>query len=176
MTVRNAARTHVLDHFRWIEGDADTWSMLRDAEALSAITDGLSDTLRDERIDVVVGIEARGFVLGPLVALKLGVGFSPIRRAGALFPGKTASSMTAPDYRGKQHTLAIRADHFESGQRVALVDDWIETGSQAFTATQLVSETGATLVAIAVVIDEASAELKAKLPPVRALVRADELP
>lgn len=170
------ARAHVLQHFRWIDGDADTWSMLRDADALQAIADGLAELLHAERIDVVVGIEARGFVLAPLVARQLEVGFSPVRKNGALFPGDTISLQTAADYRGHHQTLTLRADHFRDGQRVALVDDWIETGSQAAAVAQLIAQTGATLVDIAVVIDEASAEARASLPPIRGLVLGSDLP
>lgn len=176
MDPRSTARAHVLEHFRWIDGDADTWSMLRDADGLRIISDGLVELLRPERIDVIVGIEARGFVLAPLVARQLGVGFSPIRKGGALFPGETIDLQTGPDYRRAQQRLALRTDHFDEGQRVALVDDWIETGSQAAAAAQLISSAGARLVAIAVLIDEASAEARASLPKIHALVAGDDLP
>lgn len=176
MTSLIRARDHVLKHFRWIDGDADTWSMLRDSDALLAISEELAQTLRAEKIDVVVGIEARGFVLAPLVAQQLGVGFSPIRKGGALFPGETISQATSPDYRGRKHTLSLRSDHFGCGERVALVDDWVETGSQASTAARLVAEAGSTLVAVAVVIDEVSPEARASLPTIHALVSGDDLP
>jgi len=169
-------RAHVLEHFRWIDGHADTWSMLRDADALRAISDGLADLLRSEHVDVIVGIEGRGFVLAPMVAQQLGVGFSPVRKNGALFPGETISLHTPVDYRGKQQALALRVDHFREGERVALVDDWIETGSQAATAAHLVSKAGARLVTIAVIIDETSADVKASLPPIHALVLGEDLP
>ncbi len=176
MSAGSDVRAHVLEHFRWIDGDADTWSMLRDADALRAISNGLADLLRSENIDVIVGIEARGFVLGPMVAEQLGIGFSPVRKNGALFPGETISLHTAADYRGKQQTLTLRADHFHAGERVALVDDWIETGSQAATAAQLISEAGARLVLIAVIIDETPVDVKASLPPIHALAVGEDLP
>lgn len=171
-----AARSHVLRRFRWIGGDADTWTMLRDPESLRAIADGLTDLLRNDEIDLVVGIEARGFVLAPLVAVGLGVGFSPVRKDSSLFPGETQIRMTDVDYRGNTNSLAIRSDHFHPGLRVALVDDWIETGSQAVAAANLVAGTGARLVAVAVVIDEASDAARSALPPIRALALGQDLP
>ncbi len=176
MTSFAAAGAHVLNHFRWIDGHADTWTMLRDAEGLRKISEALTELLRDEQIDVVIGIEARGFVLAPMVARQLGVGFSPVRKNDALFPGETSSRLTTTDYRGRQQKLTIRSDHFLPGQRVALVDDWIETGSQAATVAELITETGASLVAIAVIIDETSAQLKESLPAIHALVVGDDLP
>lgn len=150
--------------------------MLREADSLRTIVDGLTELLRDDQIDVVVGIEARGFVLAPLVARGLDVGFSPIRRDGALFPGETISRQTGSDYRGRSHELTLRSDHFQPGQRVALVDDWIETGTQAMSAAQLISDAGAALVAIAVIVDETSDEAKASLPAIHALVQGEDLP
>ena len=60
---------------------------------------------------MIVGIEARGFVVAPLVALTLGVGFSPIRKGAAMFPGPTVAAESAPDYRGRTQKLAARTDH-----------------------------------------------------------------
>lgn len=169
------ARSYVRQHFRWIGGDADVWTMLRDAEALNAIVHGLAALLRNERVDVVVGIESRGFVLGPAVAVALGVGFTPVRKDGALFPGDVVQQQTAADYRGNSHSLMARRDHVRQGHRVGLVDDWIETGSQALAAAQLIERCGAQLVAIAVIIDELVDDVRTNLPPVRSIVALDDL-
>ena len=80
------AREQALEHFRWIGGDADTWAMLADGVALSAIIAGLAQLTREFRPDAVLGIESRGFLFGPAVASALGVGFIPVRKEGALFP------------------------------------------------------------------------------------------
>lgn len=170
------ARQRALQHFRWIDGHADTWTMLRDADSLKAIVHGLASLFRDEQVDVIAGIESRGFALAPAVAVALGVGFTPIRKDGVLFPGNVVRAQTDLDYRGNRRTLAARRDHFGSGQRVVLVDDWIETGSQAMTAADLISQCGATLVTIAVIIDEADKAVRQKLPPIRSLLVADDLP
>jgi len=168
-------RRRVLERFRWIDGDADTWTMLRDPAALRAIVDALADLLADQALDVVVGIEARGFALGPAVAVAIGIGFSPIRKDGAEFPGDVIRHRSHPDYRGRTHVLAARRDHFAPGQRVGFVDDWIETGSQAVAAQRLIADAGAELVAVAVIVDEAADAARAELPPIRAIVCAGDL-
>ncbi|PZE84118.1 phosphoribosyltransferase family protein [Curtobacterium sp. MCBD17_032] len=169
------ARRAVLRRFRWLDGDADTWSVLADPDALAAVVAGLAALVAEDRADLVLGIEARGFVLGPAVALALGVGFVPVRKDGALFPGPLVRHVTDPDYRGRRWTLATRRDLVRPGQRVVLVDDWIETGGQATAAAALVDACGGTLVSVAVVVDEASAAARDALPPIRHLVRAADL-
>jgi len=165
----------VLEHFRWIDGAADTWSMFRSADALAGIVAGLAALVEDTRPDVVIGIESRGFVLAPAVALTLGVGFAPVRKDGTLFPGPLVERTTDRDYRGNRRTLSARRDLFAAGQRVVLVDDWIETGSQALAVAELVTDAGADLVGVAVVVDEASPAARAGLPMLRRLVTMDEL-
>lgn len=152
---RSLAASEVLAHFRWVESDADTWNMLREPASLAAIVAELSRRSAMESSDLIVGIEARGFVVAPLVALTLGVGFSPIRKGDAMFPGVTATVASAPDYRGRTQELTARTDHLGPGVRVSLVDDWIETGSQAGAAQQLIEETGAELVNVVVIVGDA---------------------
>lgn len=136
---------------------------------------GLAALVKSERPDVIVGIESRGFVLAPAVALALGVGFAPVRKDGALFPGPLVKRMTGPDYRGNRRTLSARHDLLSPGQRVVLVDDWIETGSQAIATKALVNDCGARLVSVAVVVDEASDMAHTALPSITGLVRASGL-
>lgn len=150
--------------------------MLRDPDALAAIVAELATLTGTDAPDVIVGIEARGFVLAPLVAVRLGVGFSPIRKGDAMFPGPTASTESEPDYRGRTQRLAARTDHLGPGVRVALVDDWVETGSQAIAARRLIEETGADLVNVTVIVDEASPGARASLPVIRSIVGGDDLP
>ncbi len=176
MTADISARSHVLTHFRWVDGDADTWNMLRDAASLSSIVAELACLTDTDKPDVVVGIEARGFVFAPLVALALGIGFSPIRKGDAMFPGDTVTVESAPDYRGTNQKLSARIDHLGPGVRVALVDDWIETGSQAAAAKRLIEATGAELVNVTVIVDEANEVARALLPVIRSIVSGDDLP
>lgn len=176
MVADSPAADSVLSHFRWIDGDADTWTMLRDPGSLATIVAELAGLCATDAPDVIVGIEARGFVVAPLVALTLGVGFSPIRKGDAMFPGPTANTESAPDYRGRTQKLAARTDHLGPGVRVALVDDWVETGSQAIAARQLIEETGADLVNVTVIVDEASPDARASLPAIKSIVSGNDLP
>jgi adenine phosphoribosyltransferase len=169
-------RRLVLERFRWIDGEADTWTMLRDPAALRAVVNALADLTADQELDAIVGIEARGFVLGPPVAIALVIGFSPIRKDGAQFPGDVIRHQSTPDYRGRTQVLEARRDHYTPGQRVGLIDDWIETGSQAVAAQRLIATAGAELAAVAVIIDEASEDVRHVLPPIRSIVTAAELP
>lgn len=173
---RSLAASEVLAHFRWVEGDAETWNMLREPSSLTSIVAELSRLSAMESPDLIVGIEARGFVVAPMVALTLGVGFSPIRKGDAMFPGVTATVTSAPDYRGRTHELTARTDHLGPGVRVSLVDDWIETGSQARAARQLIEATGAELVNVVVIVDEAGDAARSSLPVIHSIVTGHELP
>lgn len=153
------AKAVVLEHFRWIDGDADVWSMLRDPEGLASIVRGLAAPHRSSGVTVVAAIESRGFLLGGAVAIELRVGFAAIRKDGAMFPGDKVQMTTKPDYRGNTRQLSALRSQFAVGDKVLLVDDWIETGSQALTALGLVKTCGAELIGISVIIDEA-AELR----------------
>ncbi|MBF4567578.1 phosphoribosyltransferase [Plantibacter sp. VKM Ac-2880] len=174
--ITDAARAHVRSSFRWLDGEADMWSMLTDGASLHAIVAGLSSMAASDRPDRIVGIESRGFVLGPAVALQLGVGFVAVRKDGAVFPGPVARRRTGPDYRGKQRTLSIRRDHVSPGARLVFVDDWVETGSQAMAVSQMVEELGAEVVSLVTMIDETTDVARRQLPPVRSLLRAADLP
>ena len=177
MTVGTLAADNVLCHFHWVDGDADTWNMLRDADSLSSIVAKLARLCAADAPDLIVGIEARGFVFAPMVALTLGVGFSPIRKGDAMFPGETATVESAPDYRGKTEKLSARTDHLGPGVRVALVDDLgAETGSQAVAARRLIEESRAELVNVTVIVDEANQAARGSLPVIRSIRSCDNLP
>lgn len=171
----DGARTHVRDHFRWIDGDADIWSMLQRGSSLKAVVDGLAAMAAIDRPDLIVGIESRGFVLGPAVALQLGVGFVAVRKDGAIFPGPVARRQTEPDYRGNRRTLSIRRDHVMAGTRLVLVDDWVETGNQATAVSRLVDELGSEVVSVVTIVDETSEVVRHQLPRLRSLLRAGDL-
>ena len=83
---------------------------------------------------------------------------------------------TKPDYRGKTRELSALRSQFAAGDKVLLVDDWIETGSQALTALDLVTACGAELLGISVLIDEAADSARELLPPITAVVSARDLP
>lgn len=170
------ARDLVLDRFAWIDGHADVWAVFRDAEALRTVVAALAEPFRADGITAVCGIESRGFLLGGAVAVELGAGFVPIRKAGGLFPGAKVTRTTAPDYRGVVNTLRMQRAALAPGDRVVLVDDWIQTGSQAEAVRALVAECGAELVGCGVLVDELTDQRRSEVGPVHALVRAAELP
>lgn len=152
------ARDLTLRHFRWIDGHADVWAVFRDAEALAAVVADLVAPFRGEGVTAVCGIESRGFLLGGAAAVELGVGFVPVRKGEGLFPGAKAVRRTSPDYRNLRHTLRLQRSSLGPGDRVVLVDDWIETGSQAAAVRSMVEECGATWVGCGVMVDQLGGE------------------
>ncbi|WP_369387796.1 phosphoribosyltransferase family protein [Streptomyces sp. CG1] len=169
------ARTLVLEHFRWIDGHADVWQIFRDSAALAAVVRGLAESFRDDDVSAVCGIESRGFLLGAAVAVELGVGFVPVRKQEGIFPGAKITRRSDPDYRGLRQELRLQRAMVGSGERVLLVDDWIETGSQAAAVRSMVEECGGHWAGCAVVVDQTTPALGPTLG-VRSIVTAAELP
>ena len=159
---------------RFVGGHADVWRLFDDATLLRDLTAALVDPFRD-RVTKVAGIESRGFILGTAAALELGVGFVPIRKAEGLFPGPKVVATTELDYRGSRHELRLQRAALDAGDHVLLVDDWIETGSQARAANSLVVACGATLLGVAVVVRQLAHEATAGLGTQHWLIASDEL-
>lgn len=168
--MRTAARTALLDHFRWRAGHADVWPVFADAEAFAAVVAGLTEPWRDQRVTRVLGIESRGFLLGAAAALSLGVGFVAVRKATGLLPGPKVEMDANEDYRGQRHRLRMQPV-LDAGDRVLLIDDWAESGSQARVARQLVELCGATFLGASVLVDQLSTEARSALVRVTFLVR-----
>jgi adenine phosphoribosyltransferase len=143
----------LLSRFSWAGGHADVWRWFDDSATLRAIAAALVDPFRDAATKVA-GVESRGFILGAACALELDVGFVPIRKGEGLFPGPKAVVQTPADYRGGGHALRLQRAALGDGERVLLVDDWIETGSQAMGARKLIEECGATFLGVAAVVDQ----------------------
>ena len=172
----DAAKDLALDRFRWVGGHADVWAVFRDARSLAAVVAALAEPLRGERVDAVCGVESRGFLLGAAVAVELGAGFLPVRKGTGMFPGEKTFGQTSPDYRGLRHTLRLQRGAINAGDRVLLVDDWVQTGAQAMTVRALIEDSGATWLGCSVLVDQLSPETRKELAPVRAVLTADELP
>jgi adenine phosphoribosyltransferase len=165
-----------LASFRWNAGHADVWPIFARADTLAAVVRGLAAPFVESGITAVAGVESRGFLLGGAVAVALDAGFLAVRKAGALFPGATVRRRTdAVDYRGRTYELRMRPDSLRA-DRVLLVDDWIETGSQARAVASMIASAGATLVGISVMVDQLPVAARPHLPPVTALVTSDQLP
>ncbi|MGY0231494.1 phosphoribosyltransferase [Longispora urticae] len=171
-----SSRDLVLDRFRWIDGHADVWAAFRDSVTLAAVVSDLVSPFRESGITAVCGVESRGFLLGGAAAVALGVGFVPVRKAGGLFPGDKVTRKASPDYRGLRHTLLLQRASVTSTDRVLLVDDWIETGSQAAAVREMVLECGGQWGGCAVIVDQADEARRAVVGPVRGLLSASELP
>lgn len=115
------------------------------------------------QVQSVVGTDALGFIVGTAVALRLGVGFVPVRKGGKL-PVRH-ERVTFRDYSGVDKTFELRAEPWPAGTRVLLVDEWIETGSTAQAAVELIERAGgvvAGIVAIAFRKNDRTAPLWAK--------------
>jgi adenine phosphoribosyltransferase len=99
--------------------------------------------------DLVAGIDALGFILGTALALRAGKGFIPIRKGGKLpVPAEMA---TFVDYSRTRKALELRHGAIRPGQRVLLVDEWIETGAQVTTASRLIEASGGMIVGVATI-------------------------
>jgi len=129
----------------------DITPLLGQADAFAAVVDALAAAGEDlGPIDAVLGIEARGFIVGAPVALKLGAGFVPVRKEGKL-PHETLSVSYALEY--GEATVEIHADALAPGDRVLVVDDLLATGGTLEAAAALVAQAGATVTGYVVAIE-----------------------
>ena len=128
----------------------DITTLLRDADGFRVAIDALTHPFTDKNIDVVVGTESRGFILGGAVADRLHAGFVPVRK-----PGKLPSNAVRESYALEYGTdsLEMHADAVEEGQRVLIVDDVIATGGTAKATASLVRRLGGTVHALAFLIE-----------------------
>lgn len=128
----------------------DVTPLLRDAGALAEVVDRMAEAYRGERIELVAGIESRGFILAVPLALKLGAGFVPVRKPGRL-PAEKVTREYALEY-GK-NSLELHRDAVEPGERILLVDDLLATGGTAQASTHLIEELGGEVAGVAFLIE-----------------------
>ncbi|MBT4613299.1 MAG: adenine phosphoribosyltransferase [Gemmatimonadetes bacterium] len=128
----------------------DITTLLSDAEGLRAATAALAAPFTAQNVDVVVGIEARGFILGTPVALELGVGFVPARKAGKL-PFDVVS--TSYDLEYGSTTIEMHQDAIAPGARVLIVDDVLATGGTARAVRDLVVQLQGKIVGVAFLLE-----------------------
>jgi adenine phosphoribosyltransferase len=138
----------------------DITTLLQDAAGLRAAIDSIALPLQDHKIDLVVGIESRGFIFGAPVAERLGAGFAPVRKPGKL-PAACLSESYALEY--GTDALEIHEDAIKAGQRVLIVDDLLATGGTARAAAGLVRRIGGTVHALAFLIELVGLNGRAKL-------------
>lgn len=167
------AREAVARAFRWIDGHADVWALAEDAAAFAAVTRGLASLAAPLAPTAIVGIETRGVLFGAAVARELGLGFHTLRKTDGLFAGAAAETTSAPDYLGRSQRMRARSALGAAG-RVVLIDDWIERGSQAAAARELVTAVGATWLGVVAIVDDRTADAP-DVGPVVTLVTASDL-
>jgi adenine phosphoribosyltransferase len=138
----------------------DITTLLQNPAGLHAAIDAIAAPFKDERIDVVVGIESRGFIFGAAVADRIGAGFVPVRKPGKL-PAKTVRVSYALEY--GTDSLEMHEDGVLAGQRVLIVDDLLATGGTAAATTGLVKQRGGNVVALAFLIELVALNGRAKL-------------
>jgi adenine phosphoribosyltransferase len=150
--------------------------LFADADFLAAASHALAEPFRAEGVTKVAGVEARGFILGVGVALDLYVGFVPIRKSGAVHPGPKATRRATRDWRGNAPELSVQRAALTPSDVVLVVDDWIESGSQAFAARRLIDDCGARYVGLSVLVDQSDDDSRREVAPVAAVVAYDALP
>jgi adenine phosphoribosyltransferase len=138
----------------------DITTLLKEPAGLKATIEALSAPYADARIETVVGIESRGFILGSAVAQQIGAGFVPVRKPGKL-PARAIKEVYELEY-GKD-AIEVHADAIEKGQRVLIVDDVLATGGTAAATTRLVQQLGGTLHGLAFLIELTFLNGKSKL-------------
>jgi len=138
----------------------DITPMLADPRALHVVLDDIAERFIGERVDVVVGVEARGFIFGGALAARLNAGFVPARKPGKL-PAEAHKVRYDTEY--SQAELEMHVGSIQAGAHVIVVDDVLATGGTAKAAADLVGMQGGVVVAYAFVIELAFLEGKKKL-------------
>ncbi len=128
----------------------DITTLLRDKEGFQATIESLAQPFAGRNIDIVVGVESRGFILGGAVADRLQAGFAPVRKKGKL-PSKTVRETYDLEY--GTDCLEIHSDAVSAGQRVLIIDDVLATGGTAAATTALVRKLGGAVEALAFLVE-----------------------
>ncbi|HTW46309.1 MAG TPA: adenine phosphoribosyltransferase [Acidobacteriaceae bacterium] len=128
----------------------DITTLLKDPKGLATLIDALAQYYIDKDIDLVLGIEARGFIFGPALAYRLNAGFVPVRKPKKL-PGPTARVTYDLEY--GSDTLEIHVDAIEPGQRVVLVDDLLATGGTMEATIKLVQQLGGAIAGLGFAVE-----------------------
>ena len=128
----------------------DLTTLMQNPQAFKESCDILYERYKDMDIDKIVGIDARGFVFGAVLAYKLGIGFVPVRKKGKL-PWKTSQETYSLEY--GEDTLEIHEDAVEKGEKVVIVDDLIATGGTVGATVKLVKKLGAQIIECAFIVE-----------------------
>jgi len=128
----------------------DITTLLKDGPAFRYVIDAIASRYQKERVDLVVGIESRGFIFGGALAHQLQAGFVPVRKLGKL-PGKTIEVEYELEY--GRDALAVHEDAITAGQRVLAVDDLLATGGTMAATLRLIRQLGGSVVGVAFMIE-----------------------
>lgn len=150
----------------------DITTLLKDGPAFRKVVDMLAAEYGRQRVDVVVGVESRGFILGGALAHQLGAGFVPVRKLGKL-PAKTIEVEYELEY--GRDALAVHEDAIKAGQHVLAVDDLLATGGTMAATLRLVEQLGGKVVGVAFMIELAFLKGREKLKtyPLHSLIVYD---
>lgn len=128
----------------------DITTLLKDKKGYATLIDALSEHFIGKEIDLVLGMEARGFIFGPALAYRLNAGFVPVRRPGKL-PAATARVEYDLEY--GSNALEIHKDAIQKGERVIIVDDLLATGGTAAATVRLAQSLGADIAGLGFVVE-----------------------
>ena len=150
----------------------DLTTLLKDKKGFHNLVDQLCNRYADMHVDLVVGVEARGFILAPALAYRLGAGFVPVRKPKKL-PGKTIKTSYQLEY--GTDSLEIHQDAIQPGQHVLISDDLLATGGTAAATVQLVRELGGEVKGLVFAVELSFLNGRSKLPglDVLSLIRYD---
>jgi adenine phosphoribosyltransferase len=141
----------------------DLTTLLKDARGFHTLVDGLCAHYAERKVDLVVGIEARGFIFGPALAYRLGAGFIPVRKPRKL-PAPTESVCYDLEY--GTDTLEIHKDAIRPGQHVLISDDLLATGGTSAATVKLIKQLGGTIEGAAFAVELTFLNGRTKLPGV----------
>ena len=128
----------------------DITTLLKDKLGFATLIDALSEHYLQHKVDLVLGIEARGFIFGPALAYRLNAGFVPVRK-----PGKLPAAITRVEYELEygSNALEIHKDAIQQGQRIIIVDDLLATGGTAQATAKVAASLGAEIAGLAFVVE-----------------------
>ena len=169
-----SARAELQARFPLVDAHPDVAGVLRQPDLLRLIGPALAAPFHDVGITVVCAPEARGPIVGALVAVELGAGLVLMRKDDRNHPGADRRHESAPTWRGITEVFQSRSWDLSASDRVLVVDDWITTGSSIAAVRSLVAGTGARYVGASVIVDKADDATRRELD-VAWLVRFDDL-
>src|SRR5438445_3541373 len=128
----------------------DITTLLKDKLGLATLIDALAEYYLPKKVDLVLGMEARGFIFGPALAYRLNTGFVPVRKPGKL-PAETVKISYELEY--GSNALEVHKDAIQKGQRMLIVDDLLATGGTAAATADLVRGLGGEIAGLAFVVE-----------------------